>query len=87
MLVLYSAYEGVAFKAINTAVESLDFITSLIGLFCPLKVPSPVCFVCCTAITASGKFCCAALPNLFPEWAGLETLTISLIYKPSVIGQ
>ena len=43
MLVSYSAYERVA---INTAAESLGFITSLVRLFCRLKVSPPVCFVC-----------------------------------------
>ena len=72
MLVSYSAYERVAFTAINTVVESLGYITSLLRLFCRLKVPSPVCFVCRAAITASGKLCCAPPPNLSPVWAGLK---------------
>ena len=73
MLASYSAYEIVAFTAINTVVESLVYMTSLVRLFCRLKVPSPVCFVCRAAITASGKFCCAAPPNLSPVWAGLKS--------------
>ena len=39
MLVLYSA-----FTAINTAVEILGYITSLVRLLFRLKVPPPVCF-------------------------------------------
>ena len=37
MLVWYSAYERVPFTAINTAVESLGYITSLLRLFCRLQ--------------------------------------------------
>ena len=39
MLVSYSAYERVAFTAINAVVESLGYITSLLRLFRRLKVP------------------------------------------------
>ena len=53
MLVSYLAYERVAFTAINTVVESLGYITSLVRLFCRLKVPSPVCFVCRAASVAN----------------------------------
>ena len=52
MLVLYSAYERVAPIAINTVAESLGCITSLLRLFCCLKVPPQVCFVCRAATTA-----------------------------------
>ena len=72
MLISYSAYERVAFTAISTVVESLGYITSLLRLFRRLKVPSPVCFVCHSAITASGKFFSAVPPNMYPVWAGLK---------------
>ena len=59
MLVSYSANERVAFIAINTVAESLGYITSLLRLFCRLKVPPPVCFACRAATTAGSKTCCA----------------------------
>ena len=49
MLVSYSAYERVAFTAINAVVESLVYITSLVRLFgCP-----KVCLQC--ALFAVGQ--------------------------------
>ena len=72
ILVSYSAYERVAFTAINAVAESLGYITSLLRLFCHLKVPPPVCFICRAATTASGKICRAELRILSLVWAGLK---------------
>ena len=56
MLVLYSAYERVAFTAINAVVESLGYITSLLRLFCHLQVPSPVRLVCPRQLPQAANF-------------------------------
>ena len=66
------AYERVACMAINTVAESLGYITSLLRLFCQLKVPPPVCLVCLVATKAGGKTCRAASPILPPVWAGVN---------------
>ena len=74
MLVSYSANERVAFIAINTVAESLGYITSLLRLFCRLKVPPPVCFACRAATTAGGKFCRATQPILSTVWSAITCL-------------